>query len=295
MYGIDGIIVKAIDGFYLVLCDKIQYFCKSRKKFRFNGLEPCVGDKVHIKIIDKIKNEGVIEKIYDRTSNFIRPQLSNVTQVFIVLAYLEPKINFEFLNKLILNFEFLGINVVIIINKSELHTLKNQEELEKLFYKFPYEVLFVSVKEGLNIDLIKRRLGGNISCFCGPSGVGKSSLLNLILDKKIMEISDLSSKIKRGRHTTRFSQLIYLEDCDGYIIDTPGFSSIEIVGSIDKDILKNYFIDFRDYENCKFRGCTHTSNETGCNVKSAVENGYINKNRYDLYIKLYDKFKEKKR
>lgn len=295
MHGIDGIIVKAIDGFYFVLCDKVKYFCKSRKKFRFNGLEPCVGDKVYIKIIDKIKNEGVIEKIYDRTSNFIRPQLSNVTQVFIVLAYLEPKINFEFLNKLILNFEFLGINVIVIINKSELHTLEDQKELEKLFHKFPYEVLFVSVKKVLNIDIIKHKLSGNISCFCGPSGVGKSSLLNLILDKKIMEISDLSRKIKRGRHTTRFSQLIYLEDYDGYIIDTPGFSSIEIVENIDKDILKDYFIDFHDYENCKFRGCTHTSNEKGCNVKSAVENGDINKNRYDLYIKLYDKFKEKKR
>lgn len=295
MDGVNGIIVKAIDGFYFVLCGEIEYFCKSRKKFRFNGLEPCVGDKVYIKIIDELKNEGVIEKIYRRTSNFIRPQLSNATQVFIVLSYLEPKINFEFLNKLILNFEFIGLNIIIVINKCELHSPDDDNKLKNMFYKFPYEVLFVSVKENLNINLIKNMLSGNISCFCGPSGVGKSSLLNLILSKKIMETSDLSYKIKRGKHTTRFSQLIYLKECDGYIIDTPGFSSVEIIQKIDKNTLKDYFIDFNEYKNCKFRGCSHTKNEDGCNVKIAVENGNINKNRYDFYLKLYEKFKEKKR
>lgn len=141
MVGFDGIIVKSIDGFYFVLCDKIEYFCRSRKKFRFNGLEPCVGDRVHIKIIDKIRKEGVIEKIYDRTSSFIRPQLSNVTQVFIVLSYFEPKISFEFLNKLILNFEFVGLKIVLVVNKCELHSLDDDSQLKKMFYKFPYEVL----------------------------------------------------------------------------------------------------------------------------------------------------------
>lgn len=295
MLSIDGIIVKAIDGFYFVLCDKNEYFCKSRKKFRFNELEPCVGDRVNIKIIDEMKKEGVIEKIYNRTSSFIRPQLSNITQVFIVLSYLEPKINFEFLNRLILNFEFVGLKIVIVINKCELHSLDDDVQLKNIFYKFPYEVLFVSVKENLNVDLIKNRISGNISCFCGPSGVGKSSLLNSILNRKIMETSGLSYKVKRGKHTTRFSQLIYLEEFDGYIIDTPGFSSVEVTKNIDKNNLKNYFVEFYEHENCKFRGCSHTKNEEGCMVKVAVENGSINKNRYDLYIRLHDKLKEKKR
>lgn len=291
---VDGIIVKAIDGFYYVICEKVEYFCKSRKKFRFKEIEPKVGDNVSINIIDKDKKEGVIEKIYDRTTDFIRPQLSNVTQVFIVLSYKEPKINLELLNKLIINFEVLGVKICVVINKCDLYDEKSSIELNKLFEKFPYDVLFVSVKDNLNINCIKEKLSKNISCFCGPSGVGKSSLLNAIFDKNVMETSELSCKIKRGRHTTRFSQLIYLKDFDGYIADTPGFTSIEISKDINQYNLKNYFIDFYNYDNCKFRECNHIT-EHGCGVKHAVEIGEINKMRYDMYVKIYNKFKEKRR
>lgn len=294
MSKVDGIIIKAIDGFFYVLSNDVEYFCKSRKKFRFKDIQPKVGDKVSINVIDDDKNEGVIEEIYERTSEFIRPNLANVTQAFIVLAYLEPKINFELLNKLILNFEASNVKINIVINKCDLHSCENEEELEKIFYKFPYEIIFASVRENKNIDYIKSKLNKNISCFCGPSGVGKSSLLNAIVNKGIMETSELSTKIKRGRHTTRFSQLIYLKDLDGHIVDTPGFTSIEIPKSINQINLKNYFIDFYEFNNCKFRECNHI-NEIGCEIKEALDFGNINKLRYDAYVNLYNKFKEKRK
>lgn len=291
---IDGIIVKAIDGFYYILTNEGEYCCKSRKRFRFKDIEPKVGDRVTINIIDENKKEGVIEKIHERTSDFIRPQLSNVSQVFIIVAHLEPKLNFEMLNKMIINFEAAGVEINIIINKCDLHTPKDNEELENIFNKFPYPVYKTSVNDNLNIDVIKNKLHGNITCFCGPSGVGKSSLLNTILNKNIMETSHLSSKIKRGRHTTRFSQLIYINDLDGYIVDTPGFTSIDISKHICENNLKNYFIDFDNYSDCKFRECRHI-NEIECGVKKAVEAGEINKMRYDIYTKFYNKFKDRRK
>lgn len=291
---VDGIIVKAIDGFFYVLSNDIEYFCKSRKKFRFKDIQPKVGDKVSINIIDREKNDGIIEDIHSRTSEFVRPNLANITQVVITLTYLEPKINFELLNKLILNFEATGVKVIVVINKCDLHNWKDEKELGQLFHKFPYEIIFVSVKENRNIDYIKSKLSKNISCFCGPSGVGKSSLLNIIVNRGVMETSDLSMKTKRGRHTTRFSQLIYLKDLDGYIVDTPGFTSIEISKNIDQTNLKDYFIDFYRFNNCKFRECNHIS-EVGCEVRKSVESGEINKLRYDTYVNLYNKLKEKRR
>ena len=291
---VNGIIVKAIDGFYYVLCGSIEYSCKSRKKFRFKEIEPKVGDNVSINIIDEYKKEGVIEKIHDRRSEFIRPPLTNITQVFIVFSNNEPKINFELLNKLIINFEISNIKIYIVINKSELHTEEDKENLYKLFLNFPYEIIFISVKNNINIECIKSKLNNNISCFCGPSGVGKSSILNAVVNRNIMDTSELSSKLKRGKHTTRFSQLVYLDDVDGYIADTPGFTSIEVSKKINEKNLKNYFIDFYDYENCKFRECNHI-NEIGCMVKEAVVNKKINEERYNVYVKLYSKFKEMRR
>ena len=286
-----GIIVKAIDGFYYILCNGKEYSCKSRKKFRYKEIEPKVGDKVSIRIIDSIRNEGVIEEIFNRKCEFIRPPLTNITQVFIVCSNNEPKINFELLNKLIINFEISNVKIYIVINKCDLHNEQEKEQLEKLFLNFPYEVIFVSVKNNININYIKSKLNNNVSCFCGPSGVGKSSILNSILNKEIMETSELSIKLKRGKHTTRFSQLVYLENIDGYIADTPGFTSIEISKKIESKNLKNYFVDFYKYENCKFRECIHI-NEIGCKVKEAVNNNEINKDRYEAYVNLYTKFKE---
>ncbi len=294
MNNVDGIIVKAIDGFYYVICDGVQYSCKSRKKFRFQEIEPKVGDKVLVDIIDKSKNEGVIEKIYKRSSDFVRPQLANVSQAFLVFCHNEPKINFELLSKLILIFESSNVKINIIINKVDLHNSDDEIEIKQLLENLPYEIIFTSTKNMLNLDIIRNKLSKNISCFCGPSGVGKSSLLNALLGKEIMETSDLSNKIKRGRHTTRFSQLIFLDDLDGYIVDTPGFTSVNIPKSITEVNLKNYFLDFYDYQNCKFRECRHI-NEIDCHVKNAVNLGFINKNRYNTYVNLYNKFKEKRR
>ena len=141
------------------------------------------------------------------------------------------------------------------------------KEIDELFKNFPYDVIKISVKHENNIDIIKDKLCNNISCFCGASGVGKSSLLNKIVDKNIMDTSTLSQKVKRGKHTTRFSQLVYIDELDGYLIDTPGFSSVNISKHIDIDNLREYFIEFKDYyEGCKFRGCKHI-NEIKCNVK----------------------------
>ena len=292
---IEGIIVKAIDGFYYVSCDEKEYICKSRKKFRFNDIAPKVGDNVSFKITDKFKSEGVIEKIHERTSDFIRPQLSNLTQAFIVATYIEPKINIELINKMIFNFEICNnIKICFVINKCDLYNSKCEDELKELFLNFPYEIIFVSTKNNVGVDLIKGKLKDNISCFCGASGVGKSSLLNSIANEKLMGVSSLSSKIKRGRHTTRFSQLIYLKEFGGYLVDTPGFTSMEISNKIHPQEYKNYFPEFYNYNDCKFRGCIHV-NEIGCSVKKAVHEGKINKIRYDFYVKIFNEFCKKRK
>lgn len=275
----DGTIVKGIGGFYYIKVNDDVIECKARGKFRHNELTPTVGDKVEINVKD---NKGVIEKIYPRSSELVRPSVANVTQAFIVFTFKNPDLNLDLLNKFLLLCEKNNLKVVICFNKIDLIDLKDYENILDMFKNADYDYVFLNAKSALGIDILEDKLANNITVFCGPSGVGKSTICNKLIGRELMETGNISEKSSRGKHTTRHSELI--ESKQGFIVDTPGFSSLEIT-DIAKEDLQYFFPDFRNYRNsCKFNGCLHYK-EPSCLVKEAVEEDKINKLRYKFYIK----------
>ncbi|HAT4271373.1 TPA: ribosome small subunit-dependent GTPase A [Clostridium perfringens] len=275
----EGIIIKGIGGFYYIKTDEGIIECKARGKFRYNSLKPIVGDRVTIKVEN---GKGVIEDIHERSSELIRPTVANVTQAFVVFAIKNPDINLDLLNRFLTLCEYDDIHAVVCLNKEDLCTEEEKENLKELINDIGYEVLFINAKEGKGFDALKERLEHNITVLCGPSGAGKSTLLNSFIDREHMETGSVSEKIGRGKHTTRHSELIDVDN--GYLVDTPGFTTLDVT-FIDRDSLKYCFPEFNDYNNlCKFNGCNHYK-EPKCAVKEAVEEGKINKLRYEFYIK----------
>lgn len=286
----NGKIVKGIGGFYYIKTEDGLIECKARGKFRHKDIKPMVGDDVTIKIEN---GKGVIEEIHKRTSELIRPTVANVSLAFVVFAVKNPDINFDLLNKFLILCEHNSIEVVVCLNKVDLVSENEREEIKKRINDIGYEVLYINAKEGIGIEGLKERIQGNTTVLCGPSGAGKSTLINKLADKEHMETGSVSVKLGRGKHTTRHSELIEIED--GYIVDTPGFSTLEIKDLMEKNDLKYCFPEFTEYnDKCKYRGCLHYK-EPKCALKEAVEEGLVNKYRYDFYVKsLEEIMKEEK-
>lgn len=274
-----GKILKGIGGFYYISAEDKIIECKARGNFRYKGLKPMVGDNVEIKIEN---GKGRIEKIEERHSELIRPTVANVTLAFVVFAIKNPDLNFDLLNRFLVLCESNNIKAIVCLNKVDLVDEEERNLLKEKINEIGYDVLFINAKAGIGIESLKERIKGNVTVLCGPSGAGKSTLINKLTNKEHMETGSVSEKLGRGKHTTRHSELIEVEN--GYIVDTPGFSTLDIT-FIEKEDLKNYFPDFEEYNNsCKFRGCMHHK-EPGCSVKEAVEEGKINKFRYEFYIR----------
>lgn len=275
----EGKIIKGIGGFYYIKTDEGVIECKARGKFRHKDMKPMVGDNVTIEVKN---NKGVIEDIHERTSELIRPTVANVSLAFVVFAIKNPNINFDLLNRFLILCESRNIEAIVCINKVDLASEEEKMDIKKKINDIGYEVMFINAKEGIGIDRLVEKMQNNVTVLCGPSGAGKSTLINMLTNRDHMETGSVSEKIGRGRHTTRHSELIEIDN--GYIVDTPGFSMLE-VNFIDKDQLKYVFPDFQEYnDTCKFRGCMHYK-EPNCSVKQAVEEGKINKYRYDFYIR----------
>lgn len=273
-----GIIVKGIGGLYYVNCNDKVYECKARGKFRHNKLTPMIGDNVEISLEGE---SATIEKIYERSTELIRPYVANVNQAFIIFAFKNPDLNKDLLNKFLLLCEYNDLKSIICFNKMDLF---NEEisETKKELELAGYEVLYLEAKENKGLDKLKDKIKGNISVFCGPSGVGKSTIMNKFIGRDLMETGEISNKLKRGKHTTRHSELVEVDG--GFLVDTPGFSSLEI-DFIEKDKLQYCFKEFDNYrDQCKFNNCLHYK-EPKCGVKLAVEEGKIHKSRYEFYIK----------
>ena len=274
-----GKILKGIGGLYYISTEDKIIECKARGNFRYKGLKPMVGDNVEIKIEN---GKGRIEKIEERHSELIRPTVANVTLAFVVFAIKNPDLNFDLLNRFLVLCESNNIKAIVCLNKVDLVNEEERNSLKEKINEIGYDVLFINAKAGIGIESLKERIKGNVTVLCGPSGAGKSTLINKLTNKEHMETGSVSEKLGRGKHTTRHSELIEVEN--GYIVDTPGFSTLDIT-FIEKEDLKNYFPDFEKYNNsCKFRGCMHHK-EPGCLVKEAVEEGKINKFRYEFYIR----------
>lgn len=289
-----GKIIKGIAGFYYVhVVEFGVYECKAKGAFRKEKVKLLVGDNVEIDILNEEKKLGNVVKLLPRENELIRPAVSNIDQALVVFAITKPKPHFNLLDRFLVMMESKKIPIVLCFNKKDIAEEKEIRELEEIYSSCGYHIIFTSAKEEENIKLVKEVLKGKTTAVAGPSGVGKSSLINLFQSEIQMETGCISEKIERGKHTTRHSELIPIDD-NSYIMDTPGFSSL-YVNDFETEELKYYFPEFEQYEGlCKFNGCDHI-HEPNCAVKQAVEEGKIHKVRYENYIEMYKELQEKRR
>ena len=289
-----GKIIKGIAGFYYVhVVESGVYECKAKGVFRKDGLNPLVGDNVEMEVTHEKDMEGNIMKILPRKNELVRPAVANIDQALVVFAVAKPKPHFNLLDRFLVMMEAKEIPVVLCFNKADIAKDPEIAALKNIYEECGYPLLFTSAKEEENIDGLQECTRGRTTAIAGPSGVGKSSLINLLQDEVKMETGSISRKIERGKHTTRHSELIMLGK-DSYIMDTPGFSSL-YVDDIGKEELKYCFPEFAPYEGkCRFNGCGHI-HEPGCAVKQAVEEGKIHRVRYDDYAMMYRELQERKR
>ena len=289
-----GKIMKGIAGFYYVgVVESGVYECKAKGIFRKDKIKPLVGDDVEIEVLNEEEKLGNIVKILPRRSELIRPAVANVDQAFVIFALENPKPNFMLLDRFLIMMEQAEVPAVICFNKKDLASEEETRTLCETYRNCGYQVILSSALEKEGLDEIHRILKGKTTVVAGPSGVGKSSLTNLLQGEVQMETGEISRKLKRGRHTTRHSQVIPVGE-DTFLMDTPGFSSLYLMNMEEQD-LKNYFPEFRKYEEtCRFQGCRHI-HEPGCRVKEALENGEISRLRYEDYLSLYEELKEKRR
>ncbi len=286
-----GKIIKGIAGFYYVhIPGMAVYECKAKGIFRNRKIKPLVGDNVMIDVLDENQKKGNIMEITDRKNQLIRPAVSNIDQALIIFAVARPEPNLNLLDRFLLMMNKQDVETIVCFNKMDTVTQKELNVLADIYTKGKYQVLFTSAVEEKGVEELRRLLIDKTTVLAGPSGVGKSSLINHLIPEAKMETGEISVKIERGKHTTRHSELFCMEGST-YIMDTPGFSSLSIE-DIEKDELKKYFPEFLDYEDyCRFGGCLHI-NEPDCAVKQALEEEKISKIRYNNYVQLYKELKE---
>lgn len=285
-----GKIVKGISGFYYVhVVGTGIYECKAKGVFRNRKVKPLVGDNVEIVVLDEEKRLGNVEKILSRKNELIRPAVSNIDMALVIFAAAKPDPNYNLLDRFLCMMEYQKVPVTICFNKCDLVSEEEKEKLWQIYAPAGYDILFTSVKTGENIDNLKALLADKTTTVAGPSGVGKSSLINELQTGVRMQTGAISDKIGRGKHTTRHSEIISIGQ-DTYIMDTPGFSSMDLPG-FEKEDLWTCYPEFVPYEpECRFIGCSHIG-EPDCGVKNALAEGKINQVRYDNYVMLYEEMK----
>ena len=289
-----GKIIKGIAGFYYVYVEGHgTYECKAKGIFRKDHVKPLVGDDVIVDVLDEGDMLGNIRTILPRRSALVRPAVANVDQALIIFAIVKPNPNFNLLDRFLIRMERQDLPTIICFNKQDIASVQEKEALRESYETCGYQVLFISALENEGVEQVRELLNGKTTTVAGPSGVGKSSLINQLSPKANMETGEISVKIERGRHTTRHSEIIALGE-ETYIVDTPGFTSLDI-SEITKEELGQYYPEFVQYEPyCKFSGCAHIS-EPSCGVKDAVAEGKISKVRYENYKVLYQELKDMKR
>lgn len=288
-----GKIIKGIAGFYYVQTTEGLYECKAKGIFRKEKIKPLVGDDVEISVTDKDKKTGNVDQILPRKNTLIRPAVANIDQVLVIFAAASPKPNLNLLDRFLVSMEKQGVPAVICFNKQDMVEEEEQHRLRHIYENSGCRVLFTCAEKNQGIRQVRELLNGKTTAVAGPSGVGKSTMVNLLAPEAQMETGEISKKIDRGKHTTRHSEILLVGERT-YICDTPGFTSLA-VWDMEKEELKDYFREFGEYEGqCRFQGCTHT-HEPGCRVKEALDEGKISRQRYDNYLEMYTELKEKRR
>lgn len=303
----EGVIVKALSGYYYVLpahpeAEPVQ--CRARGIFKKKGITPLVGDRVLYEVTEN--GEGTVDEVLPRTTELIRPPVANVDQAVLAFSLAEPALNLQLLDKFLVHTEKAGLETIICLTKRDLLTEdgllddRSQEqpaldEVKRLYEGIGYTVLVTSTRTKEGIAEARSRLADRISVFSGQSGVGKSSLVNALVPGLSLETNEISSKLGRGKHTTRHVELIALDgNGGGLVADTPGFSQLDFL-QIEAEELSSCFVEMkRASSGCKFRGCLH-QHEPGCRVLALVEDGEIASSRYKHYLVFLQEMKERKR
>ena len=273
-----GVIVKGIGGFYYVKSENNDIAeCRARGIFRKDNIKPMIGDRV-------IFENGSIREIEKRKNQLVRPPVANIDNLVVVVATVSPEPDFMLIDKMLINAEAQNIKPMLCINKTD---LKSPDSIKSIYEKAGYRVFEISCEKNIGQDKLQDALCGATTAFSGLSGVGKSSILNLLTNAG-METGNVSDRIKRGRHTTRHVELLELAG-GGFVLDTPGFSSLEIK-NVKREELYKYFPEFGTGV-CRFKGCSHI-NEPDCHVKDKLLSGKISKVRYENYCKLYSELEK---
>lgn len=288
-----GKIIKGIAGFYYVYTAEGLAECKAKGIFRKEKLKPLVGDDVEIEITEQKPLSGNIVRICTRKNALVRPASANIDQALVIFAVAKPAPNFNLLDRFLITMERQGLGAVICFNKKDLAEEGGLEKLEQAYRSSGYPLLFVSGAKGQGMEEIGKCLKGKTTVVAGPSGVGKSTIINALFPEANMETGEISEKIDRGKHTTRHAQLFALDE-DTFIMDTPGFTSLSLE-EMEKEELGRCYPEFAPYEkNCRFGGCSHVS-EPECGVKDALVRGEISRVRYENYKALYEELKGRRK
>ena len=287
-----GKIIKGISGFYYVYVEGAGlYECKAKGAFRKQKIKPLVGDNVEIAVIDEANKLGNVEKILPRKNELIRPAVSNIDMALVIFASAKPDPNFNLLDRFLCMMEHQKVPVTICFNKIDLVDKEKLKEYSRIYEPAGYNVIFTCTKTKEGLGSIRSLLEGKTTTVAGPSGVGKSSIINCLQSDITMETGTISEKIERGKHTTRHSEIIPVSH-DTYIMDTPGFSSMDVPGFEKEDLWTCYPEFVRHEPYCRFIGCSHI-NEPDCGVKAAIEDGEISPVRYENYKLLYEELKNR--
>lgn len=300
-----GLIVKALSGYYYVSEDGRQsppVQCRARGIFKKRGESPLVGDRVVYSVSGT--GEGTVEEILPRNTVLIRPPVANADLAVLVFSVTEPSLSLTLLDKFLVHIEHAGLEPVLCLSKQDLslegeateEAVQAAETVERIYGRIGYKVLGTSSRRASGLEELRQVLKGRLALFAGQSGVGKSSLLNALIPGLSLETNEISSRLGRGKHTTRHVELVNVGDegDGGFVADTPGFSQLDFQ-ELGIEDLSFGFREFRELSpNCKFRGCTHT-HEPGCAVTAALEAGEAAQSRYDSYVQFLNEMKEKKR
>ena len=290
---VTGKIIKGIGGFYYVYSGGRIYECRAKGILRNIKVKPLVGDDVVMRIINADELTGNIEEVLERKSSLIRPAVANVDQALVVFAVMKPSPNCNLLDRFLIMMKRQEVPTIICFNKSDLDDETLCDKYRNIFEKAGYRVIFSSTKKKDGLDELQDCLKGKITTLAGPSGVGKSSIMNMLSPHANMDTGEISRKIERGKHTTRHSELIPVSE-DTFLMDTPGFSNIALY-DIEAEELKDYYKDFEEFEvNCRFRGCNHIG-EKECGVIYAVSKEELSKERYDNYRLFFEEIKDRKK
>lgn len=289
-----GKILKGISGFYYVhAAESGIYECRAKGVFRKQKIKPLTGDLVEIAVLNEEDKTGNVEKILPRKNELFRPAVANIDMALVIFAAASPQPNLNLLDRFLILMQMQQMPVTICFNKMELKTAQEREALAHIYEGCGYPVLFTSARQKEGIAALQETLHGKTVAASGPSGVGKSSLINLLQPQASMETGEISRRIERGKQTTRHTQLIHVEG-NTYIMDTPGFSSL-FLPEMEKEELQQYYTEFAQYEPfCRFQGCSHIS-EPDCGVKTALAQGLIHPVRYENYRLLYEELKGRRK